>query len=187
MDAAICKDIEHVNSTLLALVSDRVQGERRLRSLGASVPVVQRILRASPRGISVAERCEVPLIAFTGSVEEALGRKPASQPSASPSAGDPALEALARLVLPIAYRIVRLYPDLGQTYFGLTRLGTGRLMELPQVEINELGARGGMFLELRVGTDALFWDRILIGDRLEGARARWISTNVAFLSVGLAQ
>lgn len=189
MDASINTDIEPLNGALFLAAQDVSSGEQLLGSLGASPQVIERLRGASLGSIETAKRCGVPLVIFSSFAEECLRRGPKEwlRDGARLVPSTPALQALNRIVVPIAYRVVRLYPCLGQTYFGLTRFGSSRLVELAYRDMRALAESHELLLELRDGDDLQFWNRLLMfGERLSGARAQWGVENWAFLSAGRA-
>lgn len=190
MDAAIITDIEPLNAALFLAAREESKGAQLLQTLGACPLVIERIQRASLAGVDVAKGCGVPLVLFSSLAEECLRRGPkewSRDVATSCVACTSGLQALNRIVVPIAYRVVRLYPGLGQTYFGLTRFGSSRLVELAHRDMGALAESPEVLLELRDANDPQFWNRLLMfGERLSGARAQWGVENWAFLSAGRA-
>jgi len=183
MDTTVRMDVEPLNEQLFLFAINQREGIEILESLGAIPEVVDRIRGATPNGIAVAVRCGIPLVCFSAAMEEELIRGASMANSVGRPVPIAAVQELALLALHIAYRNVLRFPALGQSHFGLSRVGSSRLAEATIRDLICL-SRFERPIQLHAADQLRFWDRILIGDRLVGPRAYRISQETAFLSVG---
>jgi len=177
-------DIQHLNEQLLLIASDPELGERTLKMLLASAPIIQRIVAASSNAVSTAIRCRIPLVTFTAALEDLAVLNPRAWRANSAVEIPVALQELTHFALEFAHDLVRAHPTVARMYFGLSRLAADGLGGLALKHLLTLSRRHGVLLRLRAADQPQLWDRLLIGERCSGPRAYRISQQMALLSLG---
>lgn len=181
---ALQDDIQHLNEQLLMIASDAESGERMLKLMQATAPVIQRIAQAGSNAVGTAIRCRIPLVTFTPVLENLAVLDPRIWRANTAVEIPEPLQALTHFTLEFAHNLVREHPTVAQMYFGLSRLAADGLGRLALKHILSLSRRHGVLLRLRAGDQPQLWDRLLIGERCSGPRAYRISQQMALLSLG---